>query len=81
MNRKRIALTLVVGVVATVAATSTASGSACPERVGHGCKYGGEDTGSAQPNNPSQQRSRLQPTASLDRNGQQVWRAGNHVMY
>jgi len=82
MNGKRIAVGLVVvGVLATVATATGASGSSCPERAGQACQYGGDESSSSRSDGPTQQRPRLKPSVSVDRHGQPVWRAGNGVMY
>jgi len=82
MNRNRFAASLtILGVMAAFAVAPGASGSQCPERAGHRCNYGDTAAGSARSESPAQQRPRLQPSASRDRNGNAVWRVGSHVMY
>ena len=71
---------VVVGVMVTFVVAPGAAGSACPERTGHACQYGGEDSGNARAGSPAQQSPRLKPAASIGRDGQPVWRAGNHFM-
>ena len=79
MNRKHIAGALVAGVVAAFALAPGALGSSCPERGGHTCQYGGDASGRAKGSNPQKPKPQVKP--AYGRNGEQVWRAGDHIMY
>ena len=79
MNRKHIAGALAAGVVAAFALAPGASASSCPERAEHACQYGGNASGRASGSNPQKPKPQLEP--AYGRNGEQVWRAGDRIMY
>ena len=73
-----LVLAVVIGALA-LAPTALGGGSgACPQASSSGCERIGARPGE-QPRS-KQQRIRALPRFAFDSNGQQVWRAGDHLM-
>ena len=81
MNRRATHLLTGVGIIVALALAPTATGgTACPTSSGPGCEKVGPRLGEAR-TNEKQQRVRPAPRIYFERDGQSVWRAGNHSMY
>lgn len=74
---------LAVAIGALALAPSAVGGSAdtsCLESAASGCEQVGARPGAA-PSKAKQQRAQLQPRIVFEQGSQQIWRAGNHLMY
>jgi hypothetical protein len=67
-------------VVALVIGPTATAGSACPTSSGPSCEKVGPRLDEAR-TKAKQQRVRPAPRIVFERDGQSVWRAGNHIMY
>jgi hypothetical protein len=67
-------------VVALVIGPTATAGSACPTSSGPSCERVGPRLDEAR-TKAKQQRVRPAPRILFERDGQSVWRAGNHIMY
>ena len=57
------------------------AGTSCLESAASGCQPVGARPGAAATSKAKQQRAKLQPRIVFEQSGQQIWRAGNHLMY
>jgi hypothetical protein len=80
-ERKITALAATVAVLGALALVpSGLGGRSCPQADGGGCEPIGARPGADLGADVKKQRVRLAPRLGLDGRGQQVWRAGNHLM-
>ena len=83
MSKNRIswlAIAVVIGALALAPiALAGNSGRACPQSSAQSCEKVGPRAGEV-PSRSKQQRPRALPRFAYESNGQQVWRAGNHLM-
>ena len=78
-RNKRLLIAAAIGALAlTPTAVAGNSGQACPQTSASSCEPVGARPSKAPKSN--QQRARPLPRFAFDSNGQQVWRAGNHLM-
>ena len=76
-----IVLAVVIGALALApSAVGGSTGGSCLESTASGCQTVGARPGSGVAK-AKQQRVKLQPRIVFEQGGQQVWRAGNHVVY
>lgn len=76
-----IVIAVAIGALALASsATGGNSGTSCPQSAGSGCEQVGARSGAAS-SKAKQQRARPQPRIVFEQGGQQIWRAGDHVMY
>ena len=76
-----IALAVVIGaLVIAPSAVGGRAGTSCLESATSGCPPVG-DRVSGGTSKAKQQRAKLQPRIVFEQGGQQIWRAGNHLMY
>ena len=77
-----IVVAVAIGALA-LAPTATGGGASasCLESATSVCQPVGARPGSNAPSKAKQQRAKLQPRIVFEQGGQQVWRAGNHLMY
>lgn len=81
MNKQAKQLFVGAGMVVALALAPTATaGSACPTSSGPSCERVGPKLDDARTKG-KQQRVRPAPRILFERDGQSVWRAGNHIMY
>jgi hypothetical protein len=77
-------ITAVVATVAALGALTLAptalGGRTCPQSNDGGCETIGARPGDGDRADVKKQRVRLVPRFAYESNGQQVWRAGNHLM-
>jgi hypothetical protein len=73
-----ISIAVVIGALALAPTALGGSGQACPQASSSGCERIGARPG--EPPRSNQQRVRPLPRFAFNSNGQQVWRAGNHLM-
>ena len=79
-NGIRLVIAVVIGALALApAALGGDSGRSCPQSSAQSCEKVGPRAGEA-PSRSKQQRPRAQPRFAYESNGQQVYRAGNHLM-
>lgn len=67
-------------VVALALAPTATAGPSCPTSSGPSCERVGPKLDEARTDG-KQQRVRPAPRILFERDGQSVWRAGNHIMY
>lgn len=86
MGKNDIARIAIAGAICALASVPSALGgstSSCPESAGQGCEQIGTRPGETRSGAAKKQQKpqvRLAPRAGFDGRGQQVWRAGNHMM-
>ncbi len=57
------------------------AGTSCLESAASSCQPVGARPGAAATSKAKQQRAKLQPRIVFQQGGEQIWRAGNHLMY